>query len=123
MRAGMAMLAVFGCLLAPASAAEAGSLKLGATGPRAASVQKALGLTVDRVYGPATRRAVKRFQRRRGLTADGVVGPTTWAAIKRVRAADICGSQRAVGRVRAAVAAQAQAWPPTASSDRGRRRP
>ena len=85
MRAGIALLAVLGCLLAPA-AAQAGSLKLGATGARVASVQKALGLTVDRVYGPATKRAVKRFQRRRGLTADGIVGPVTWEAIKRVRA-------------------------------------
>ena len=85
MRAGIALIAVLGCLLLPA-AAEAGSLKPGSTGARVASVQKALGLTVDRVYGPATRRAVKRFQRRRGLTADGIVGPATWAAIKRVRA-------------------------------------
>ena len=84
-RAAIALLVVLGCLLA-AAPARADSLKTGSRGARVASVQKALGLKVDRVYGPATRRAVKRFQRRRGLKADGIVGPATWAAIKRVRA-------------------------------------
>jgi peptidoglycan hydrolase-like protein with peptidoglycan-binding domain len=50
-----------------------------------ASVQRMLGLQPDRVFGPATGRAVKRFQRRHGLTADGVVGPATWSALKRAR--------------------------------------
>ena len=68
-------------------------LKVGSTGPRVAAVQKWLGLTVDRVYGPATKRAVKRFQRRHGLTADGIVGPATWTALKRLhgRAAKSAG--------------------------------
>jgi hypothetical protein len=99
MRALLAILAVLGCLMAPASAA-AGSLKKGARGPRVASVQKALGLHVDRIYGPATRRAVKRFQRRHGLTADGIVGPATWQAIKRVRARQTASHRRGGGSVR-----------------------
>ena len=68
------------------SAAASGVLKTGSKGPRVAAVQKALGLRADRVYGPATRRAVKRFQRRRGLEADGIVGPATWRLIKQIRA-------------------------------------
>jgi cell wall-associated NlpC family hydrolase len=61
-------------------------LKRGSHGPRVAKVQRLLGLTPDRIFGPATKRAVKRFQRRHGLTADGVVGPATWAALRRAHA-------------------------------------
>ena len=82
---GLALLAVTVACTLP-SAASAAVLKKGVRSPRVASVQKALGLDVDRIYGPATVRAVKRFQRRHGLTADGIVGPATWSLIKKVRA-------------------------------------
>jgi putative chitinase len=39
-------------------------------------------LVVDGRYGPATRRAVKAFQKAAGLTADGIAGPVTEAALK-----------------------------------------
>ena len=35
------------------------------------------GLVADGVYGPATKRAVRRFQERYGLQVDGVAGPIT----------------------------------------------
>ncbi len=38
-------------------------------------------VTVDGVYGAATRRAVAAFQQKAGLTADGVVGQLTWEAL------------------------------------------
>jgi len=66
-----------------ASAEAAKPLKKGSKGPRVAQVQRWLGLQPDRIFGPATRRAVKRFQRGHGLTADGIVGPATWAALRR----------------------------------------
>jgi hypothetical protein len=72
-------------LLAPA-AARAGDLHKGDRSPKVATIQRWFHLTPDHIYGPATVRAVKRFQRRHGLTPDGVVGPATWAALKRAYA-------------------------------------
>lgn len=39
--------------------------------------------SIDGLEGPATRAAVKRFQRRTGLAADGVAGPSTRKALGR----------------------------------------
>jgi cell wall-associated NlpC family hydrolase len=79
------------CSFALASAPDAQAfkpLKKGDRGPRVVFIQRTLHTSVDRVFGPATKRAVKRFQRRHGLHADGIVGPATWAALKRVGHAD-----------------------------------
>lgn len=40
-------------------------------------------LVVDGVYGPATERAVKNFQRQAKITVDGIVGPQTVAALNK----------------------------------------
>ena len=69
-------------LLGLTASAEA-VLKKGMRGPTVAKVQRWLNQPADGIFGPATRAAVKRFQRRQGLTADGVVGPATWAALRR----------------------------------------
>ncbi len=73
-------------LTLPAAASANGPLKAGSEGPRVAALQKALRQRVDRVFGPATGRAVMRLQRRHGLHPDGVVGAQTWALVKRLRA-------------------------------------
>jgi peptidoglycan hydrolase-like protein with peptidoglycan-binding domain len=66
---------------APAGAASGGMLKRGAHGARVARVQTALGIGSDGIFGAATKRAVKAFQRAHGLTPDGIVGPATAAAL------------------------------------------
>jgi peptidoglycan hydrolase-like protein with peptidoglycan-binding domain len=78
------LVVVLAAIIAPTAAAE--PLKRGSSGPRVAQVQRWLGLEPDRIFGPATRRAVKRFQRSHGLTADGIVGPATWRALRRAGA-------------------------------------
>ena len=65
------------------AASGSGSVLLhrGDRGSTIAQVQRALGITADGVYGPATRRAVISFQRSHGLIVDGIVGPQTLGAL------------------------------------------
>src|SRR4051794_36471797 len=76
------LLALFACV-----GTSDAALKRGSRGPAVAKVQRWLGLKGDGIFGPGTRRVVRRFQRRHGLTADGVVGPATWRALRRSHAA------------------------------------
>ncbi|MGN6379950.1 MAG: C40 family peptidase [Gaiellales bacterium] len=56
-------------------------LRIHATGPDVARLQRLLGVPVDGVFGHGTLAAVKRFQRASHLLVDGQVGPHTWAAL------------------------------------------
>jgi peptidoglycan hydrolase-like protein with peptidoglycan-binding domain len=48
-------------------------------GASVSALQSALGITPDGIYGPATRRAVRNYQRNQGLAVDGIAGPVTLA--------------------------------------------
>jgi lysozyme family protein len=50
-------------------------------GVSVAALQRALGIPADGIYGPQTRRAVRRFQRARRLVVDGIAGPQTLTAL------------------------------------------
>lgn len=45
------------------------------------AAQTALGIEADGVIGPATRKAVRRFQRKEDLVVDGIIGPQTLKAL------------------------------------------
>ena len=64
-----------------------GMLRSGSSGASVREVQTLLQrggytVTVDGDFGPATRQAVKEFQKNYGLEVDGVVGPKTQQALK-----------------------------------------
>lgn len=66
----------------PPVSASAGMLRLGSSGARVRDLQALLvragyAVTVDGDYGPATRDAVKDFQKAQRITADGISGPQT----------------------------------------------
>ena len=51
------------------------------SGSSVSALQQALGIPADGIYGPQTRKAVRRFQRANGLAVDGIAGPQTLAAL------------------------------------------
>lgn len=64
------------------------TLRRGDRGEAVADLQRVLtaagyALTPDGAFGPATARAVERFQADGGLARDGVAGPATMAALRR----------------------------------------
>ncbi len=101
-RAGIAVLGASLLLAGGATAASttqqgsSAKTRAVASGVSVVAVQQALGITADGVFGPQTRRAVKRFQRANGLTVDGIVGPQTLAALGlRARDSTAAGSTSA----------------------------
>jgi len=62
------------------------TLKKGDSGKAVRKLQRSLRraghkLEVDGLFGPATKKKVKAFQKQRGLKVDGIVGNRTWAAL------------------------------------------
>lgn len=67
---------------APVSSGQP-TLRYGSRGAAVQTVQRAVGVTADGVFGTHTLAAVRTFQRAHGITVDGIVGPRTLAAILR----------------------------------------
>lgn len=57
------------------------TIKKGDRGDDVKTLQKALKIDADGVFGPLTEKAVKDFQKSKGLDADGIVGVKTRAAL------------------------------------------
>ena len=60
-----------------AQSSGTGSSAVRSAGSTVAALQSALGIAADGIYGPATRRAVRNYQRNQGLAVDGIAGPVT----------------------------------------------
>jgi hypothetical protein len=107
---------------------SAGSHAVRAAGSTVTALQSALGLSADGIYGPQTRRAVRRFQRAHGLVVDGIAGPATLGALG-IRASSSSRTTRTKKVVRgdaasvlARIAACESGGDPTAVSSSGRYR-
>ena len=99
------------------------TLKTGAGGGTVVALQRALGVSADGVFGPLTRRAVRRFQRSHGLTVDGIAGPATLRALGIARAEHEAGVDRRQHRGTLARIARCESGgDPTAISSSGRYR-
>jgi hypothetical protein len=73
--------------------------------------RRGLPLSLDATFGPATERAVRRFQRRVALGSDGIVGRRTRAALVGGAATVVSQSQAALSvSSRPAVEASLQRW-------------
>jgi N-acetylmuramoyl-L-alanine amidase len=57
------------------------TIRKGSRGGDVATLQHALNLIADGIFGPITDEAVRDFQRSHNLAVDGIVGPKTWAAL------------------------------------------
>lgn len=54
----------------------------GCTGDNVRTIQEALGIDVDGIFGPITEHFVKEYQKNKGLWSDGIVGPKTWTMLQ-----------------------------------------
>jgi peptidoglycan hydrolase-like protein with peptidoglycan-binding domain len=105
---------------ARATSSAGAALHQGSSGPQVVALQRALGVAADGRFGPATRRAVRRFQRRHGLRPDGVAGPATLRALGLGRVASAPAA--APGGVLARIAQCESGGNPAAVSASGRYR-
>ncbi len=90
------------------------------SGSSVSALQQALGIPADGIYGPQTRKAVRRFQRSHGLAVDGIAGPQTLAALGLNARSSRSAPQQDAATVLARIAQCESGGDPTAVSADGR---
>lgn len=74
-------------------------LTKGSKGDLVKTLQAALNLIQDGIFGALTEEAVKEFQRANGLKPDGVVGQRTWAKLPIFQASPLKPSKRTIKEI------------------------
>ena len=59
-------------------------IKLGSRGEAVKTLQRALHIKIDGIFGPQTNSKVLELQKSNNIEADGIVGPITWQFVKRL---------------------------------------
>ena len=67
----------------PGPAPQRPVLRRGSTGAAVGDLQRLLGISQDRMFGPATQAALIAHQKAHQLVADGIAGPAVWASLER----------------------------------------
>lgn len=68
-------------------------LSPGAVGPAVKTIQKAIGATPDGDFGPATQKAVRKWQRTHAVPVTGVVDAATWTSLPITTRIPACGQK------------------------------
>jgi len=75
---GVPALGVASSIVGGSAGAEAqAKARTASRGSGVSALQRALGVSVDGVFGPQTQKALRGYQRSHGLTVDGIAGPQT----------------------------------------------
>ncbi|MDO8186844.1 peptidoglycan-binding protein [Conexibacter sp. JD483] len=78
------------------TASAATVVERGDRGRDVKKLQNALGVHADGIFGPGTKKALRKFQARHHLHVDGVAGAATWSALKRSQANTASASSKKV---------------------------
>jgi cell wall-associated NlpC family hydrolase len=69
------------------------TLSAGAVGPAVKTIQKAIGATADGDFGPATRKAVRGWQKTHDVPVTGVIDAATWTSLPIGTRLPACGQK------------------------------
>jgi N-acetylmuramoyl-L-alanine amidase len=104
-------------IIALAQQAQAATWRQGSSGETVRTIQTKLKNwgyydgTVDGIFGSATTRAVKYFQRQNGLAVDGIVGPATLAALGMQNSGGASAQSNEVALLARVISAEARGEP------------